>query len=184
MFSSRFSWDFRPNRLTLALAARRAAGARVLDLTESNPTHAGLTYPPEIVSSLAAGRILAYEPAASGALAAREAVSAYYGSRGFHVPAARILLTASTSEAYAYLFKLLANPEDEVLVPRPSYPLFEFLATMESVQVRQYGLVYHDGWSIDVRTVEAAMTSRTRALILVNPNNPTGSYVSTGALAA
>jgi len=182
MFSARFNWDFRPNRLTLALQARRAAGARVLDLTESNPTHAGLVYPPEIAEALAGDRILSYEPAAAGAPAARETVSAYYRSRGHHVPPGRILLTASTSEAYAYLFKLLANPEDEVLVPRPSYPLFEFLATMESVRVRQYPLAYHGGWSIDPRAIEAAMTSRTRALILVNPNNPTGSYVKAGEL--
>jgi alanine-synthesizing transaminase len=184
MFSSRFNWDFRPNRLTLALEARRAAGARILDLTESNPTQADLAYPPEIADALAGPGILGYEPAAAGAPAAREAVSAYYRSRGHIVPPGRILLTASTSEAYAYLFKLLANPDDEVLVPRPSYPLFEFLATMESVRVLQYPLIYHGGWTIDPSAVEAAMTSRTRALILVNPNNPTGSYVKAGELAA
>jgi alanine-synthesizing transaminase len=100
------------------------------------------------------------------------------------VPVDRILLTASTSEAYAYLFKLLTNPGDEVLVPRPSYPLFEFLADMESVAVRPYPLVYHGGWSIDLHGVEAALTPRTRAIVLVNPNNPTGSYVKRGELSA
>ncbi len=184
MFSSRFHWDLRPNRLTQAIAARRAAGARILDLTESNPTHAGLHYPAEIVSAFADDRMLTYEPAPAGTPAAREVVSAWYAARGHTVPVERILLTASTSEAYAYLFKLLTNAGDEVLVPRPSYPLFEFLADMESVAVRQYPLVYHGGWSIDLHALEAALTPRTRAIVLVNPNNPTGSYVKRRELSA
>jgi alanine-synthesizing transaminase len=184
MFSSRFHWDPRPNRLTQALAAKRAAGVRILDLTESNPTHAGLHYPGEIVRAFEDDCMLAYEPAPAGMPAAREAVSAYYAARGHTVPAERILLTASTSEAYAYLFKLLTNAGDEVLVPRPSYPLFEFLADMESVRVRQYPLEYHGGWSIDLHAVERALTARTRAIVLVNPNNPTGSYVKRGELSA
>jgi aspartate/methionine/tyrosine aminotransferase len=184
MFSSRFHWDLRPNRLSRALAAKRAAGARVLDLTESNPTRAGLHYPGEIVRGFEDPSMLVYEPAPAGTPAARAAVSAWYAARGYTVPVERILLTASTSEAYAYLFKLLANAGDEVLVPRPSYPLFEFLADMESVAVRQYPLVYHGGWSIDLDTVESALTARTRAIVLVNPNNPTGSYVKRGELCA
>ncbi len=184
MFSSRFHWDLRPNRLTQAIAAKRAGGARILDLTESNPTHAGLHYPGGIVRAFDDARMLAYEPAPAGSPAARDAVSAYYAARGHAVPMERILLTASTSEAYAYLFKLLTDPGDEVLVPRPSYPLFEFLADMESVAVRQYPLLYHGGWSIDLHGVEAALTSRTRAIVLVNPNNPTGSYLKRGELRA
>jgi len=183
MFSSRFHWDPRPNRLTQAIAAKRA-GARILDLTESNPTHAGLHYPGEIVRAFEDDCMLAYEPAPAGMPAAREAVSAYYAARGHTVPVEHILLTASTSEAYAYLFKLLTNAGDEVLVPRPSYPLFEFLADMESVAVRQYPLEYHGGWSIDLHAVERALTPRTRAIVLVNPNNPTGSYVKRGELSA
>jgi aspartate/methionine/tyrosine aminotransferase len=184
MFSSRFHWDPRPNRLTQALAAQRAAGARILDLTESNPTHAGLRYPGEIVRAFEDAAMLAYEPAPAGTPAARQAVSGYYAARGQAVPVERILLTASTSEAYAYLFKLLTNAGDEVLVPRPSYPLFEFLAGMESVAVRPYPLEYHGGWSIDPDAVERALTPRTRAIVLVNPNNPTGSYVKRGELRA
>jgi len=184
MFSSRFHWDPRPNRLTRALAEKRAAGARILDLTESNPTHAGLCYPGEIVRAFDDAAMLAYEPAPAGTPAAREAVSAWYAARGQAAPVERILLTASTSEAYAYLFKLLTDPGDEVLAPRPSYPLFEFLADMESVAVRQYPLVYHGGWSIDLDAVERALTPRTRAIVLVNPNNPTGSYVKRGELSA
>jgi alanine-synthesizing transaminase len=170
--------------LTQALAAKRAAGARVLDLTESNPTHAGLEYPAQILTAFAGEGILTYEPSPAGSTAAREAVSAYYGARGHRVTPDRILLTASTSEGYGYLFKLLANPGDEVLVPRPSYPLFEFLATMESVVVRPYALVYHGGWGIDLHALEAAVSERTRAIVLVNPNNPTGSYVKGGELDA
>jgi alanine-synthesizing transaminase len=184
MFSSRFHWDLRANRLTRALAARRDAGANVLDLTESNPTHAGLAYPPQIVRAFDDAGMLAYEPSPAGAPAAREAVAAYYASRGQPVEAGRIVLTASTSEAYAWLFKLLTDPGDQVLVPRPSYPLFEFLANMESVQVRQYPLVYDGAWSIDLDALAAAIAPRTRAVMLVNPNNPTGSYVKRRELAA
>jgi hypothetical protein len=178
MFSSRFHWDFRPNRLTTLLAEKRRAGARVLDLTESNPTLARIAYPPEIVRAFEDIRALLYEPSPAGLPDAREAVVRYYAARGREIVAGRILLTASTSEAYAYLFKLLADPGDHVLVPRPSYPLFEFLATMESVGVRQYPLVYDGGWSIDLDALAGMITTRTRAIVLVNPNNPTGSFVS------
>jgi aspartate/methionine/tyrosine aminotransferase len=183
-FSSRFHWDLRPNRLTQALAARRASGARVLDLTESNPTHAGFAYPLDIVRAFEDPRVLAYEPSPAGAMEAREAVSAYYGARGHRVTTDRILLTASTSEAYSHLFKLLCDPGDEVLVPRPSYPLFEFLAEMDSVKVRQYSLSYHGVWSMEMPGLIDALGDRTRAVVLVNPNNPTGSYVKGGELKA
>ena len=177
MFSSRFHWDFHPNRLTQLLAEKRRAGNPILDLTESNPTHAGLNYPPDILRAFDNARAFDYQPAPAGSIEAREAVSAYYAAKGHQVAAERILLTASTSEAYAYLFKLLANPGDNVLVPRPSYPLFDYLATMESVEVRQYPLMYHGEWSLDLDGLAAAVTDRTRAIVLVHPNNPTGSYV-------
>jgi alanine-synthesizing transaminase len=178
MFSSRFHWDFRPNRVTGLLAEKRRAGARVLDLTESNPTRAELEYPPEMAHTFEDPRVLRYEPSPAGLPDAREAVRRYYAARGRDVSIHRILLTASTSEAYAYLFKLLTDPGDHVLVPRPSYPLFEFLATMENVGVRQYPMVYDGAWSIDLDKLRAMITGRTRAIVLVNPNNPTGSYVS------
>jgi len=184
MFSSRFHWDFRTNRLTQALEARRRDGARLLDLTESNPTRAGLVYPPEIVRAFDDPRMLVYEPSPAGAAEAREAVASYYAARGERVEAGRILLTASTSEAYAWLFKLLTNAGDHVLVPRPSYPLFEFLANLESVEVRPYPLAYHGGWAIDLDALAAAVSERTRAVVLVNPNNPTGSYVKRTELQA
>jgi aspartate/methionine/tyrosine aminotransferase len=182
MFSSRFHWDFRTNRLTQALEAKRRDGARILDLTESNPTRAGLVYPPEIMRAFEDPRMLVYEPSPAGAAEAREAVASYYAARGERVETGRILLTASTSEAYAWLFKLLTNAGDHILVPRPSYPLFEFLANLESVEVRQYSLAYHGGWAIDLDSLSAAVSERTRAVVLVNPNNPTGSYVKRAEL--
>jgi len=182
MFSSRFHWDLRPNRIARLLEEKRRAGIPILDLTESNPTRAGLDYPPEILRAFEDERILRYDPQPAGAHEARLAVARYYERRGVNVDPAQILLTASTSEAYAYLFKLLADPGDEVLIPRPSYPLFELLAAMESVTVRSYPLAYCGGWTIDWHALEAALTSRTRAIVLVSPNNPTGSYVKAGDL--
>jgi len=183
MFSSRLHWDLRPNHLARALEARRRSGAQILDLTQSNPTRARLSYPAaEITGAFSDPRALLYEPAPAGLPAARDAVMGYYSAHGSVVDPSRIFVTASTSESYAWLFKLLADPGDEVLAPRPSYPLFEFLAQMESVRVKQYPLVYHDGWSIDIDALAASVTERTRAIVLVNPNNPTGSFVKRGDL--
>jgi alanine-synthesizing transaminase len=176
-FSSRLHWDLRPNRLAQALSAKRRAGAKILDLTQSNPTRAGLVYPSgEILAAFTDARSLVYEPKPAGLQAARETVAGYYAARGQAVEPSRILLTSSTSESYSWLFKLLADPGDEVLVPRPSYPLFEFLAQMESVHVKHYPLIYQDGWSIDTEALAATIGGRTRAIVLVNPNNPTGSF--------
>jgi alanine-synthesizing transaminase len=183
-YSSRLRWDLAPNRLTRLLDERRSAGAAILDLTESNPTAAGFAYPSDrILAALADPRALSYQPAAAGLPSARAAVSEYYSGR---VHPGRILLTASTSEAYAFVFKLLADPGDEVLVPRPSYPLFDFLAALEAVRVVQYPLVYHGAshgsWSIDFDALARSITSRTRAIVLVNPNNPTGSFLKQAEL--
>ncbi len=178
VFSSRLQWDSQPNPLSILLAEKRRSGAAILDLTESNPTRAGLDYPgDELLAALADPRALRYDPDPRGLLAAREAVAEYYAQRGVDVPASRILLTASTSEAYSYLFKLLADPGDEILVPRPSYPLFDYLAAMESVRVIQYPLRYDGVWHIDFDALASAITPRTRAIVVVNPNNPTGSYL-------
>jgi alanine-synthesizing transaminase len=182
MFSSRFHWNLQPNRIARLLEEKRRGGVPILDLTESNPTRAGLDYPAEILEAFEDERILRYDPQPAGTMDAREAVARYYAGRGLAVEPERILLTASTSEAYSYLFKLLADPGDHVLVPRPSYPLFEFLAAMESVAVHSYPLVYCGGWTIDWQAVGGALTDRTRAIILVNPNNPTGTYIKTGDL--
>lgn len=178
VFSSRLQWDSQPNSLSILLAEKRRKGAAILDLTESNPTRAALDYPGgELLAALADPRALQYDPDPRGLLAAREGVAEYYAQRGVNVPASRILLTASTSEAYSYLFKLLADPGDEILVPRPSYPLFDYLAAMESVRVIQYPLRYDGVWHIAFDALASGITPRTRAIVVVNPNNPTGSYL-------
>jgi len=174
VFSSRLNWSQETNRLSELLARKRQSGAPILDLTESNPTHAGFAYPPELLAPLADPRALTYDPVARGLDSARAAVSRYYNGA---IPPSRILLTASTSEAYSHLFKLLADPGDEILVPRPSYPLFEFLAHLDSVQVRHYPLRYDGAWHIDFHALEQTLTNRTRAIVIVNPNNPTGSFL-------
>jgi alanine-synthesizing transaminase len=173
-YSSRLQWSTAPNALSVAIDKRRTSGLPLLDLTQSNPTAAGIEYPSGLHAGLADERVLRYEPSAIGLASAREAVSSYYSGR---VDPDRILLTASTSEAYAYLFKLLCNPGDEVLIPQPSYPLLDMLAQLECVQVTSYPLRYHDGWFIDLPALRDAVTERTRAIVWVNPNNPTGSYL-------
>ncbi len=166
------------NRLARAIADARAAGRPLVDLTQSNPTRAGFSYPDYLLSALADERGLKYQPEPFGLIAARQAVAHDYARRGAAVAADRIALTASTSEAYSLLFKLLADPGDEVLAPRPSYPLFEHLARLDAVKLCPYELEYHDGWSIDMASVERALSSRTRAILVVTPNNPTGSFIS------
>ncbi len=179
MFSNRLRWDAATNPLAAVVAEKRCAGAEVLDLTLSNPTRAGFEYPnAEIVAALSRERLLTYDPQPRGLLEARDAVAVWYGMRAIVADPSRILLTASTSEAYAYLFKLLADPGDEVLTPRPSYPLFEYLAALESVEVRQYPLRYDGAWHVDFEALERAITPRTRAIVVVSPNNPTGSVLA------
>ncbi|HLJ14600.1 MAG TPA: pyridoxal phosphate-dependent aminotransferase [Bryobacteraceae bacterium] len=183
-FSSRLRWALQPNPLSGLLAAKRAAGSRILDLTESNPTRAELDYPAaEILSALSDERALLYEPDPTGWRVARQAVAGYYAERGHTIEPERILLTASTSEAYGYVFKLLTEPGEEILAPQPSYPLFEFLAGMELLQIRPYPLLYDEGWRVDLDVLEQTIGPRTRAIVVVNPNNPTGSYLKRGELA-
>jgi alanine-synthesizing transaminase len=177
MFSGRLPPSFTVNRLTRTLAALRAQDAEILDLTETNPTRAGIAYEPTLLAPLADPGSLAYAPSPRGLLSAREAIAIDYVRRGLDVDPARIYLTASTSEAYSLLFKLLCDPGDEVLVPRPSYPLFEHLTMLDAVRAVPYLLDYHGVWSIDLDSLRAAVTPRTRALLVVSPNNPTGSIL-------
>jgi aspartate/methionine/tyrosine aminotransferase len=178
MFSTRLVWDTELNRISEAVRVRREGGGEILDLTESNPARAGLLQNADSLGeALHHPLVNTYDPSPQGSMEAREAIATYYAGRGQTVDPERILLTASTSESYSWLFKLLANPGDEVLVPRPSYPLFEFLAALESVRVVQYPLLYHDRWQIDFGALEALLTTRTRAIVVVNPNNPTGSFL-------
>ena len=184
MFSSRASFDLRRNRLAALVDARRAAGAPIIDLTQSNPTRAGIAYPDDLLRALSDASALRYEPEPFGLREAREAVAADYRRRGVGLAADHVLLTASTSEAYAFLFKLLCDPGDDVLVPRPSYPLFDYLARLDSVAVRRYPLRYDGEWHVDLPALAQAFTPRTRAIVVVNPNNPTGSFLKQDEAAA
>jgi len=178
-FSSRFKWNLQSNRLNLLLEEKRRRGEKIFDLTESNPTAAGLNYPADdILLALAQPAALRYEPHPRGLLPVREAVSGYYRQRGYEIDVDRIHLTTSTSEAYAFLFKLLADSGHNILVPQPSYPLFDFLAGFENVELVPYQLVYHkEEWRVDFDSMAGGINQKTRAIILVNPNNPTGSFI-------
>lgn len=177
-FSRRLKHESGVNGLSALLGRKRREGVPVLDLTESNPTHAGIVYPADLLKGLSDPAALQYEPQPFGLPAARELIA-----RTYHAQADRVVLTASTSEAYSWLIKLFCDPGDEILVPRPSYPLFEYLAALESVTVRNYGLFYDHGWHIDFHSLRTAITPHTRAIVLVNPNNPTGHFLKCHELA-
>jgi alanine-synthesizing transaminase len=178
MFSNRLPLNPVPNALSVRLEALRAGGVPFVDLTEANPTRAGFEYPEDLLRGLGNASSLRYEPHPFGMPSAREAVAADHARRGVHVEPSQVVLTASSSEAYGWLFKLLCNPDDEVLVPRPSYPLFEHLTRLEAVRAIPYDLEYHGRWEVDVASVARASTRRTRAVLVVSPNNPTGSYLN------
>jgi len=184
VFSTRVSSDLTPNRLSAAIARLRDSRIDFDDLTESNPTHVGIAYPGRLLEALAQPSALTYAPEPFGMPVARDAVVGDFRRRGMSVSRDRVVLTASTSEAYSMLFKLLCNPGDEVLVPTPSYPLFEYLAALDSVRPRTYQLEYHGAWSLDIDGLRRATTDRTRAVIVVSPNNPTGSYLKCAELDA
>ena len=178
-FADRTGWDLKENAVTRLVARLRRGGKVILDLTESNPTRCGLSYPKKkILAPLGGPEQLAYEPSARGMLKAREAVCAYYAGQKITLDPQQVFLTASTSEAYTFLFRLLVNPTESVLFPRPSYPLFEFLAGLNDVSAGFYPLVYDQGWRPDFEKYRAALTKTVKAVVLVNPNNPTGSYVN------
>jgi aspartate/methionine/tyrosine aminotransferase len=180
MFSDRTNWKLTRNRFTKALEEVRAAEREVLDLTIANPTRAGFDYDQAaILAALASPRAMDYDPQPKGLLEAREAVSGFYGGR--HATTGldpeQLILTTSTSEGYSYVFRLLCNPGDEVLIPKPSYPLFEFLADLQDVKLVPYPLLYDHGWQIDLPSIPKAVSPLTRAVVVVHPNNPTGSYI-------
>jgi alanine-synthesizing transaminase len=177
MFATRTNWDLSSNRLAQALADFPASRRKLLDLTASNPTACGFHYDgPAILKSLNDVNMLKYQPDPHGLLSARNAVCEYYAQVGHRVSANDLFLTASTSEAYSFIFRLLCNPGDEVLIPTPSYPLFEFLADLQDVKLVRYPLFYDEGWHIDFHSLEQAITPRARGVIVVNPNNPTGHF--------
>lgn len=185
MFARRTRWDLRPNRLSDLIERLRASGRPLLDLTESNPTRVGLAYPAdEIRAALADPGILVYAPDPLGNRRAREAICAHYAAGGLTVDPAHVLLTASSSEAYGWLFKLLCDPGDQVLIPKPSYPLFEFLTTLEEIETVPYALNWDGEWHVDLPSVRSAVCERSRALLVVSPNNPTGNVLKPGERAA
>ncbi len=179
MFSSRLPFNQQKNRLSTALAEKRSIGARLLDLSESNPTCVGLfaDLPPDLLRPLADPRGLRYDPNPRGALSARRAISAYYQGRGIQVDPEHLVLSASTSEAYSWLFQLLCDVDDVVLYPQPSYPLFEHLAGLSSVRLLPYPIEYDGRWTLDLGALRSVCEAGPKAILLVNPNNPTGSFL-------
>lgn len=179
MFSKRTSWDLTVEPLTSAVRIARTRSQRIVDLTVSNPTVCSFHYSPgEILGPLSEEGALRYEPAPMGTVAARRAVCDYYADHKAWVNPEQVLLTTSTSEAYSFLFRLLCDPGDEVLVAQPSYPLFDFIATLDHVVLRPFPLFFDYGWWIDFAELERQINARTRAVLLVHPNNPTGHATS------
>jgi alanine-synthesizing transaminase len=179
MFSQRTNWKLTPNRYTQAIEEARANNIPFIDLTVANPTQCGLHYDTAaILAAFQNSEALSYDPQPQGLLSARQEVARYYvQDHDVKVDPESVFLTTSTSEAYSVLFRLLCDPQDEVLVPTPSYPLFDFLADLQDVRLVRYPLEYAQGWLIDFKSLVAAITPRTRAILLVHPNNPTGSYI-------
>ena len=177
MRSSRLPPDLTANAIARAVEVRRASNRDLIDLTESNPTRVGLSYPPDLLAPLADPSGLTYDPQPLGLMSARQAVAREWLRHGRTVRPDRVALTSSTSEAYALLFKLFCDPGDQVLVPHPSYPLFDHLTRLEAVVAAPYALDYHDAWRIDLASVEGSVNPQTRALLVVSPNNPTGSFL-------
>ncbi len=177
-FAARTGFDPEPSAYGLALLAARSRGT-LLDLTVSNPTRCGFAVPAGLAEALSNPAVLQYDPDPAGLHSAREAVSRLYAERhGATVAAGNILLTASTSESYGYLLRLFCEPGDAILVPSPSYPLFDLLGTLHDVELQPYTLQQHDSWHVDMGTLRAALTPRTRALVVIHPNNPTGHFCS------
>jgi alanine-synthesizing transaminase len=186
VFSARVQWNLPSNRLSRALQAMKAAGQPFLDLTESNPTRCGILYNhAEIAKALSQPGIMLYQPEARGLPIARSAIAGYYRERGFSVSPDDLLLASGTSEAYGYLCKLLADPGDELLVPAPGYPILEILTPLEDVRLAHYRLVYQEGrgWKIDLERLRNSVSVKTRAIVVVSPNNPTGSFLKADELA-
>jgi aspartate/methionine/tyrosine aminotransferase len=175
-FSRRTNWNTEESELARAHRKRVEAGLPIADLTASNPTRCGFEYPADLLAALADTRALDYDPQPRGLLHARESVCAYYAGHGVAVNPEQVVLTTSTSEAYSYLFRLLCDPGDEILVPQPGYPLFDFLGALDDVRLKMAPLVYDHGWQIEPEGFRRAITPATRAIVLVNPNNPTGHF--------
>jgi aspartate/methionine/tyrosine aminotransferase len=175
-FSQRTNWNTEESELARAHRLRQQAGLPIADLTESNPTRCGFTYPRNLLDELADPRTLVYDPQPRGILQARESICKYYGDHGAMLDPSQIVLTTSTSEAYSYLFRLLSDPDGEILAVQPGYPLFDFLTDLDDVRLKAAPLVYDDGWQIDVEGIRRSITPQSRAIVIVHPNNPTGHF--------
>ncbi|MGA9061027.1 MAG: pyridoxal phosphate-dependent aminotransferase [Terracidiphilus sp.] len=175
-FSQRTDWHTEESELARARRLRREAGLPIADLTASNPTRCGFAYPASLLDGLADPRALDYDPQPIGLFHARKAVCAYYAAHGVDLDPGQIVLTTSTSEAYSFLFRLLSNAGDEVLILQPGYPLFDFLAALDDVRLKAAPLIYENGWQIDAEGMRRAITPHTRAIVVVHPNNPTGHF--------
>jgi alanine-synthesizing transaminase len=179
MFSERTNWKLDSNRLSDALARRRQSGQPLLDLTVSNPTTCGFRYHSgSLLRALSNPAAAVYDPDPRGLLVARRAIVDYYVSHKVQVGIDDMLLTTSTSEAYSFVFRLLCNSGDEILIPEPSYPLFAYLAQIQDVKLIPYSPIYDHGWQIDFHGLQNSITARTRAVIVVHPNNPTGHFTA------
>jgi aspartate/methionine/tyrosine aminotransferase len=179
MFSERTNWQLESNRLGEALAKHRQSGQPILDLTASNPTTCGFRYHSgSLLRALSDPKAIVYDPDPRGLPVARRAIVDYYGSHQVQLSTEDLILTTSTSEAYSFVFRLLCNPGDEILIPEPSYPLFAYLAQIQDVKLVPYALIYDHGWQIDFHGLQNSITDRTRAVIVVHPNNPTGHFTA------
>jgi alanine-synthesizing transaminase len=186
MFSSRIARNAAANALTLVIQQRRESGARILDLTESNPTRSGIRYDERaLTQAIGQSGIMRYDPHPQGLLTARQAVAGYYQERGVTVHPDSLVLASGTSEAYGYLFKLLADRGSEILVPVPGYPLLEVLTSLEDVRLVPYRSLYDErkGWEVDLERLTNSISNRTKAIVAVSPNNPTGAFLKKNELA-
>lgn len=183
-FSRRTNWNTQESELARAHRERMQAGLPIADLTQSNPTRCGFAYPCGLLDVLADPRALDYDPQPRGLLHAREAVCKYYAAHGVSLDPNQIVLTTSTSEAYSFLFRLLCDPGDEVIILQPGYPLFDFLADLDDVRLKAAPLVYENGWQIDAEGIRRAIGPATRAIVVVHPNNPTGHFTKPSEAAA
>ncbi|MGC1462437.1 MAG: pyridoxal phosphate-dependent aminotransferase [Terracidiphilus sp.] len=178
-FSRRTDWNTEESELARAHRLRAKAGLPIADLTASNPTRCGFQYDPRLLEALTDPGALDYDPQPVGSLRARQSVCNYYSGHGVTVDPEQIVLTVSTSEAYSFLFRLLCDTESEILVPQPGYPLFDYLAALDDVRIKPVSLVYDQGWQIEPEGLRRAITTQTRAIMLVHPNNPTGHFTKT-----
>ncbi len=175
-FSRRTDWNTEESDLARAYRLRREAGLPIADLTASIPTRCGFIYPPSFLDALADRRALDYDPQPKGLLEARQAVCEYYVTHDVTLDPSQVVLTVSTSEAYSFLFRLLCDPGGEIVTLQPGYPLFDFLTDLDDVNLKAASLVYDQGWQIDVEGMRRMISPRTRAIVVVHPNNPTGHF--------